>query len=100
EQSQQKKRESKSEFILNSFFKPVPGLPHQLRAQSKHQNTKLHLIQNPVAVKVPFFNHPVELPVGQVLQTQNGGVQLQASGGDDASVLIHQQLEPIAELLD
>ncbi|CAN1843935.1 hypothetical protein LINPERHAP1_LOCUS37293 [Linum perenne] len=93
-------KESKSKFIPNRFFKPIPGLPHQIRAQSKHQNTKLHLIQSSVAVKIPFLHHPVKLPVGQVLETQYGGVPLQTSRCNHPFVLIHQQLEPIAELLD
>ncbi|CAN0896956.1 hypothetical protein LINGRAHAP2_LOCUS18820, partial [Linum grandiflorum] len=100
------KKESKSgggdvsKLIFQSFFKPILRFPHQLRAQSKHQNTELHLIQSTVAVEIPFSNHPGDLRFRQVLQAQHGGVQAQALRRNHPSVLVDQQLEPIAELPD
>ncbi|CAI0410472.1 unnamed protein product, partial [Linum tenue] len=91
---------SVSEFLFDGFLEPSPGIAHQLGAQSEHENAKLHLIQRAVAVHIPFLDHPGDLPVRQVLETQNGGVSSQALRRDHPFVLVHQQLEPIAELLN
>ncbi|CAN1220352.1 hypothetical protein LINPERPRIM_LOCUS1867, partial [Linum perenne] len=79
-----------SEFIFQSFLKPSSGFAHQIRAQSKHQNTELHLIQSSVAVQIPFAHHSGDLPIRQVLQSQHGGVPAQARRSNHPSLLIDQ----------
>ncbi|KAM7503561.1 hypothetical protein LguiB_002465 [Lonicera macranthoides] len=59
------------EFHFHSKFKQSLRFLHQLRAQSEHQNTKLHLIKRIITVHIPFSDHPQKLIITQILKPKN-----------------------------
>jgi hypothetical protein len=73
---------------------------HQVRAQSDHEDAELHLIQCPVLVQVAFFHHLQELIILELAKPEPGRALLQAPDGDLSCPGLHEQLEPLAELLD
>ncbi|CAL9168917.1 unnamed protein product, partial [Musa hybrid cultivar] len=71
----------------------------ELRTQSDHEHAELHLVQHAVPVEVPLPHHSHQLVVSQPHQPQRRHVPPQALRRDHPPLRIHQQLEPLAQLL-
>lgn len=88
-------------FLLDRFSDQTPRRLHQLGTKPKHQHAELHLVQRPVAVEIPFLDHRPHVFVRQISEPQHRRrVTPEALERDDASLSVHQQLEPVAELSD
>lgn len=85
---------------MSTLERPMRLILHQLGAESDHEDAELHLVQRAVPVEVPFPHHLRQLVVPELAEPQHRRVPLQAPEGDLAGAGVHEQLEPLAELLD
>lgn len=72
---------------------------HQVRAEPEHEGAELHLVQSSIAVEIALSEHAHYVVVGHPLQPHQGSVGLQALEGYHPLLSVHQQLEPVPQLL-
>lgn len=102
----QRKRENKIKkkmilikFLLKGFFQPQLRALHKLRAQSKHQDTELQLVECTITIKVTLHEHRSKILIGETLKSHKRRIPLEAFKSDDPFLRILQEVEPIAELV-